>query len=112
MSPPFNTTNDNQGGCTISIDNKTLYFAMSRFEGGSQPNCDIYMSVNDDDSWSEIKKWDQILITPFIGTSQPTLSSDGNSLYFASDRPGGIGGIDIYVTKKILKLVYGECHKT
>ena len=101
MSPPFNTTDDNQGGCTISIDNKVLYFAMSRFEGGNQPTCDIYMSKNEgDDYWSEISKISANVNHPVYWDSQPTLSADGNSLYFASDRPGGYGGIDIYVTKK------------
>lgn len=100
MSPPFNTTDDNQGGCTISIDNKFLYFAMSRFEGGAQPNCDIYVSTNEDDSWSDIKKIGANVNHPVYWDSQPTLSADGNSLYFASDRPGGYGGIDLYVTRK------------
>ncbi len=100
MSPPFNTTDDNQGGCTISIDNKFLYFAMSRFEGGAQPNCDIYVSTNEDESWSEIKKIGANVNHPVYWDSQPTLSADGNSLYFASDRPGGFGGIDLYVTRK------------
>jgi outer membrane protein OmpA-like peptidoglycan-associated protein len=101
MSPPFNTTDDNQGGCTISIDNKVLYFAMTRFEGGNQPNCDIYMSKNEgDDYWSDISKIGANVNHPVYWDSQPTLSADGNSLYFASDRPGGYGGIDLYVTKK------------
>lgn len=100
MSPPFNTTDDNQGGCTISIDNKVLYFAMQRQEGGAQPNCDIYMSTNEDDSWSEIKKIGANVNHPVYWDSQPTLSADGNALYFASDRPGGYGGIDLYVTYK------------
>jgi outer membrane protein OmpA-like peptidoglycan-associated protein/tetratricopeptide (TPR) repeat protein len=100
MSPPFNTTDDNQGGCTISIDNKLLYFAMSRFEGGNQPNVDIYVSKNEDEYWSEISKIGANVNHPVYWDSQPTLSADGNSLYFASDRPGGYGGIDIYVTKK------------
>ena len=100
MSPPFNTTDDNQGGCTISIDNKFLYFAMQRQEGGAQPNCDIYVSRNEDDSWSEISKIGANVNHPIYWDSQPTLSADGNALYFASDRPGGYGGIDLYVTRK------------
>lgn len=100
MSPPFNTTDDNQGGCTISIDNKFLYFAMSRFEGGAQPNCDIYVSHNEGDYWSDIQKLSANVNHPVYWDSQPTLSADGNSLYFASDRPGGYGGIDLYITKK------------
>jgi CRISPR/Cas system Type II protein with McrA/HNH and RuvC-like nuclease domain len=67
MSPPFNTTDDNQGGCTISIDNKVLYFAMQRQEGGNQPNCDIYVSKKEDDSWSDISKIGANVNHPFIG---------------------------------------------
>ncbi|MES2515573.1 MAG: OmpA family protein [Bacteroidota bacterium] len=100
MSPPFNTTDDNQGSCTISIDNKLLYFAMTRNEGGAQPNCDIYVSRNEDENWTEVSKIGANVNHPVYWDSQPTLSADGNSLYFASDRPGGYGGIDIYITKK------------
>jgi outer membrane protein OmpA-like peptidoglycan-associated protein len=32
--------------------------------------------------------------------AHPSLSGDGNYLYFASDMPGGLGGMDIYVSKK------------
>ncbi len=100
MSPPFNVTDDNQGGCTISIDNKRLYFAMSRQEGGNQPNCDIYASENSGGEWSEIHKLGANVNHPVYWDSQPSLSADGNTLYFASDRPGGFGGIDIYFTKR------------
>ena len=100
MDYPFNQTDDNQGGCTISIDNKRLYFAMMRFEGGAQANCDIYVSENINDSWRDIKKLNGNVNHPIYWDSQPSISADGNTLYFASDRPGGVGGIDIYFTKK------------
>lgn len=100
MSAPFNTTDDNQGGCSISIDNKNLYFAMMRKEGGLQPNCDIYVSDNSGGEWSEIRKLSANVNHPKYWDSQPTIAADGVTLYFASDRPGGYGGIDIYVTRK------------
>lgn len=31
----------------------------------------------------------------------PTLAADGKTLYFASDRPGGLGGLDLYVTRRL-----------
>ena len=37
---------------------------------------------------------------PVYWDSQPTIAADGVTLYFASDRPGGYGGIDLYVTKR------------
>jgi outer membrane protein OmpA-like peptidoglycan-associated protein len=98
MPFPFNATNDNQGGCTITMDNKFMYFAMMRDEGGPQKNCDIYVSKNVDDEWkpfskvtfNDAKYWD----------SQPTVSADGNTIIFASDRAGGYGGVDLYQAVK------------
>lgn len=100
MDAPFNTTNDNQGGCSISIDNKNLYFAMMRDEGGAQANCDIYVCDNQGGMWGDIRKLSANVNHPVYWDSQPTIASDGLTLYFASDRPGGFGGIDLYLTKK------------
>ncbi|HQQ93294.1 MAG TPA: OmpA family protein [Bacteroidia bacterium] len=100
MPAPFNVTEDNQGGCSISIDNKHLYFAMMRMEGGLQPNCDIYVSDYSSDSWGDIRKISALVNDPKYWDSQPTVSADGATIYFASDRPGGYGGIDLYLTRK------------
>lgn len=100
MPFPFNETQDNQGGCTISIDNRYLFFAMMRFEGGAQANCDIYMSRNVDDEWKPFQKLGPQINHPVYWDSQPTISADGNTLIFASDRPGGYGGIDLYISKR------------
>jgi outer membrane protein OmpA-like peptidoglycan-associated protein len=100
MPVPFNETEDNQGGCSISIDNKHLYFAMMRDEGGAQPNCDIYISDFNVDYWSDIRKLSANVNHPKYWDSQPSMDADGLTLYFASDRPGGYGGIDLYVTRR------------
>ncbi len=48
--------------------------------------------------------WDNVKELPFnsaeFSSAHPTLSADGRKLYFASDRPGGMGGMDIYVVEK------------
>ncbi len=100
MGVPFNTTDDNQGGCSISIDNKCLYFAMMRQEGLPQPNCDLYVSEFSNGEWGEIRKLSANVNDRKYWDSQPTIASDGLTLYFASDRPGGYGGIDLYYTVK------------
>ncbi len=104
MYYPFNEGEDNQGGCTISIDNKHLYFAMMKNEGGMQPNVDIYVCHAQTDvfneEWGPISKLPPPVNDPKYWDSQPTIAADGVTLYFASDRPGGFGGIDIYVTRK------------
>lgn len=100
MPFPFNETQDSQGGCTISIDNTSLYFAMMRQEGGAQANCDIYVSKNRDDEWKPFQKLGPQINHPVYWDSQPTISADGNTLIFASDRPGGFGGIDLYISRR------------
>lgn len=98
MPEPFNMGN-NEGGACVTVDNKHLYFTICKDEGGPQPECDIYYSDNIGGKWSAIRKvpnlnakdrWD----------SQPSVSSDGNTIYFASDRPGGYGGVDLYMVQK------------
>lgn len=103
MPFPFNETDDGQGSPSISIDNKKLYFSMTRNEGGAQQNCDIYVCENINDEWREIKKLSANVNHPIYWDSQPTVSADGNTIYFVSDRPGGYGGIDIYTTQRDVK---------
>lgn len=99
MPPPFNEA-DNQGAPAITIDDKHLYFTTCRREGGQQPNCDIYYSDFQDGQWGDIRNMGSPVNDPESWDSQPTISADGNTLYFVSDRPGGLGGYDIYKTVK------------
>jgi len=94
MEWPFNE-NSNEGGACLTVDNKHLYYTISKMEGGAQPNADIYYSDEIDGAWSEIKKVPGIN-DPVFWDSQPSVSADGNTLYFASDRPGGFGKVDIW----------------
>ncbi|OFX18293.1 MAG: hypothetical protein A2033_17750 [Bacteroidetes bacterium GWA2_31_9] len=102
MPSPFNAGKD-QGGVTITIDNKNLYISMCEFTRvGGQPykNCDLYSSNYEDGKWTVPIN----MGTNINGTStwegQPSISPDGKVLYFASAREGGLGGIDIYRTLK------------
>jgi outer membrane protein OmpA-like peptidoglycan-associated protein/tetratricopeptide (TPR) repeat protein len=94
MDYPFNE-NSNEGGACLSIDNKHLFYTIYKTEGGTQPNADIYYSDNIDGGWQAIKKVPTIN-HPIYWDSQPSVSADGNTIYFASDRPGGFGKIDIW----------------
>ncbi len=98
MPYPFNKTGG-EGGATMSIDNKHLYFTVCKQEGGAMVNCDIYYSDKINGEWTEAKKVEGIN-DPERWDSQPTIASDGKTLYFASDRKGGRGGVDLYVTVK------------
>jgi outer membrane protein OmpA-like peptidoglycan-associated protein/tetratricopeptide (TPR) repeat protein len=98
MPYPFNQSS-NEGGATLTIDNKYLYYAQSNNEGGTRLNTDIYFSSNFGDGWTNIKKLPNIN-HPIYWDSQPTVSSDGNAIIFVSDRPGGFGKLDLYITIK------------
>jgi outer membrane protein OmpA-like peptidoglycan-associated protein/tetratricopeptide (TPR) repeat protein len=99
MPEPFNL-NENEGGATLTIDNKLLIYTICKnVDGGNYYNCDICYSENrGDNQWSSIKNLGKNVNSAKTWESQPTISSDGKTLYFISDRPGGFGGYDIYKT--------------
>ena len=96
MPEPFNV-NDNEGGATLTADNNTLYYTVCKFDNVKKYlNCDIYYSENVNGGWSPIKSVSNKINLPGSWESQPTISADGRTLYFVSDRSGGFGGYDIY----------------
>lgn len=98
MDPPFNR-NPNEGGPTLTIDNKHLVYAITK-PGKDNDNTDLYTTDFVDGGWTEIRSLGDRVNDPKYWDSQPSMSSDGKTLYFVSDRPGGLGGTDIYVTTK------------
>lgn len=100
MSYPFNQ-NLNEGGPTITADNKTMYFTicMPLATGGN--NCDIYFTRLVDGFWEEIRPVGDSINHPSAWDSQPSISADGTVLFFSSSRPGGFGGLDIYRSEKL-----------
>ncbi|CAN5300958.1 hypothetical protein BH11BAC6_BH11BAC6_12980 [soil metagenome] len=84
-----------KGAINISQDGEWLVFA-GNFPQTGFGNFDIYLSYNTPDGWSAPINMGQNINTEYWESS-PSLSPDKNALYFSSDRPGGFGGIDIYV---------------
>lgn len=96
MPEPFNIQ-DNEGGATLTADNNTLYYTVCQYDKVSRYlNCDIYYSEFHNDEWQEIKSAGGRINKPGSWESQPSISADGTTLFFVSDRPGGYGGYDIY----------------
>lgn len=88
----------NEGACTISADGRTLIFTacIGRTGYGS---CDLYVSYKIGDEWTTPENMGET-INSTSWDVQPALSADGRVLYFVSTRSGGLGGKDIWVSKK------------
>ena len=92
------------GPVTISSDGTTVYFSSDSFKEASfekdkknklkLSRNNLFVSTKDNG------KWGKIISLPFnsseYSTSNPSLSRDGKTLYFSSDMPGSIGGVDIW----------------
>lgn len=100
ISPNINSQ-FNEGTCTISADGRTLIF--TNCEGRqSYGSCDLYISYRSGDEWSVPKNIGKN-VNSRSWDSQPALSADGRKLFFVSNRGGGIGKRDIWMSQKDAK---------
>ena len=82
---------------SISADGRTLYFASNR--SGGKGKMDIWKSTLDNSgNWSEPVNLEEINTAD--DDSSPFIHPDGQTLYFASDGLPGMGGKDLFVTRK------------
>lgn len=97
LSPNINSQ-FNEGTCTISADGRTLIF--TNCEGRQTlGGCDLFIAFKTGSDWSEPKNLGQN-INSRSWDSQPALSADGRKLFFVSDRGGGFGKRDIWMSFK------------
>ncbi len=91
---PYITLNseNNEGTPSFSDDGKFMVFTSCEMDFKNN-SCDIYFSQMKDNLWSKPRKFDDNINSAFWD-SQPFMY-DG-TLYFVSNRPGGVGGRDIY----------------
>jgi hypothetical protein len=90
---PLNTR-QNEGAQTLSSNGRYMYFTACDRSGG-MGSCDIYFSAFNDGRWSEPNNLRSPVNTSHW-ESQPSISADGKTLYFSSNRPGGMGGKDLW----------------
>jgi len=94
----INSEDTNEGSVTFSPDGRTMVYAKGN-SGKKKGTADVnlYITRNRNGEWTEprilnindLDYWD----------SSPAFSQDGRTLYFASNRPGGYGGNDLYSAK-------------
>jgi outer membrane protein OmpA-like peptidoglycan-associated protein/Tol biopolymer transport system component len=94
LSNQINTPNYNEGAQSISPDGKYLFFT-----GCNRPDsygrCDIYVSRKEGNDWGKAINLGNVINSEYW-ESQPSISPDGSTLYFLSNRPGGVGSYDIW----------------
>lgn len=104
MGYPPNTAAQ-EAAMTISADDHYMFFMRgdNRSENGwGRGGYDLYLSyrTSPESDWVPAESFGATINTPgFEG--MPSLSADVSEMYFASDRPGGYGGLDIWITRYV-----------
>ena len=95
IGPPVNT-HQNEGAQSITADGDKLYYTHCRAEV-DRGNCNIYFSAEQNGKWSVPTPVGKPVNTVYR-EKQPSVSADDRILFFSSDRPGGMGGLDIWIS--------------
>ncbi|MCS7027700.1 MAG: OmpA family protein [Bacteroidia bacterium] len=90
-----NTPSVDAAAC-ISPDGKAVYHVRDENKGTL---CDIYVSIIEEGKWQTPVRLPNTINTHYW-ESQPSISADGNMLFFVSNRPGGMGMHDIYWSRR------------
>jgi outer membrane protein OmpA-like peptidoglycan-associated protein len=84
-----------EGACCFSPDGKTMYLTLCQTDPNYPRYARIMYSKRSDAAWS--KPQELIISNDTLSSfAHPAVSSDGQWLYFVSDIPGGMGGLDIW----------------
>ena len=89
--------NYHDGAATFNKAGTVMYFSRNNQTGkNSKEEVDLKIYKAELNN----KRWGKVTELPFndgeFATCHPTLSEDGTTMYFASNRPGGFGGMDLY----------------
>lgn len=84
-----------EGAICFSPDGKTMYLTRCTHDPDYPRFAEIYTSQRSDASWSKPVKM-EISNDTLSSYAHPAVSPDGKWLYFVSDMPGGVGGLDIW----------------
>lgn len=84
-----------EGACCFSPDGKTMYLTQCKTDPQYPRYATIAVSSRSDAAWSKPKELN-ISKDTLSSFAHPAVSPDGEWLYFVSDMPGGLGGLDIW----------------
>lgn len=98
-----------EGPASFANEGKTMALTSNNYKGKSTDGIvklEIFFSEFKDGKWQ--KEVPFKLNSSEYSVAHPCLTADGNTMYFASDMPGGFGGADLYVIKKDAAGVWGD----
>jgi len=95
--PPLNLAK-NEGGASITPDGYWMVFTACNRDD-SFGDCDLYIAEYIGGSWRNVRNLGPNVNSP-EWDSQPTISADGLTIVFSSERPGGQGGTDLWMTTR------------
>jgi hypothetical protein len=96
-SAPLNITPELQSDGDYYISSLSPDGKMLLLSKNDDLNSDIYSSTYDGKSWSKAARLNKNINTKYW-ESQASISDDGRTMVFSSDRPGGFGGLDLYIS--------------
>ena len=99
LPPPFNS-GDPEGSVSVTADGTELYYSVIHRSNG-YANSDIYCVRHRDGKWGSPRNCGPQVNGDRTWESQPSISADGQTLYFASNRKGGQGGTDIWRCRRL-----------
>ena len=105
MEYPLNTSFDEGASC-ISPDGRYLVFTGCHRDDGFG-NCDLYWSKRIGETWTKPRNFGEPVNT-ISWDANPTFAADGKTIFFSSNRPGGVGGKDIWKTTMLEEGVFSE----
>ncbi|TAK46165.1 MAG: flagellar motor protein MotB, partial [Saprospiraceae bacterium] len=88
----------NEGAQSISADGRLLVFTICN-RPGAFGRCDLYFSEYKNGKWTPVENMGAPVNSPAY-ESLPSLTADGKTLWFTSDRRGGQGSLDIWLSHR------------
>ena len=99
-----------EGPASFNAEGTFMAFTKNNYDGKSEDGTvklQLFFSTKDEDGkWSKEEPFK--LNSNEYSVGHPSLSADGNTMYFASDMPGGQGGVDLYRIQKNAEGVWGK----
>ena len=105
MEYPLNTSFDDGASC-ISPDGVYLVFT-GCYRNDGFGKCDLYWSKRIGETWTKPRNFGESVNTG-SWEANPTFAADGKTIFFSSNRPGGVGGKDIWKTTMLEEGVFSK----